>query len=90
MPCAQIMAGTAAVDAEQPALCFKHCQADAGQQPPDIAQATVASAPPPALLFLLEPVARVAHEARTQAARWQRRERAPPAPLSVLHCCYRI
>jgi hypothetical protein len=90
MPCEQMMAGQAALDAEQPALCFQHCQADTGQPPFDLAQAGAAFTPALVLLFALAPASRAAHDAPVWSAQRSIRERAPPAPHSLLHCCYRI
>jgi hypothetical protein len=90
MPCEQMMAGQAALDAEQPALCFQHCQADTGQPPVDLAQAGTAFMPALVLLFTLAPASRAAPDAPVWSAQRLFRERTPSEPYSILHCCYRI
>jgi hypothetical protein len=90
MPCERMMADAAAADPDRPALCFKHCQDDASQQPPDALQTSTAPAPAFVLLFHLAPVILAVTDAPVWAAHRSHRERAPPAPHSILHCCFRI
>ncbi len=90
MPCAQTMTGADAVDHYRPALCFKHCHGDASQQPPGVALSAAAWAPAFVLLFHLAPLAPTAADAPVWAAHRSHRERAPPAPHSIVHCCFRI
>jgi hypothetical protein len=90
MPCEQMMAGANVVDPDRPALCFKHCHGDASQQPPDAAPSAAAWAPAFVLLFHLAPLAPTAADAPAWAAHRSHRERAPPAPHSIVHCCFRI
>lgn len=90
MPCAQQMAEdfAPALDPEQPGLCLEHCRS--GSQTVD--QSSGASLAAPALIALFFVAA--AHEPPAEASAWQAqrrsRDRAPPPPHSVLHCCYRI
>ncbi len=90
MPCAEMMAGSVMIDADQPGLCFQHCQADAGQPPVDPAHFMALQAPALLQMFVRAP----APEARTAAPAWaahaRARDRAPPAPHSIHHCCYRL
>jgi hypothetical protein len=90
MPCEQTMTGADVVDPYRPALCFKHCHGDASQQPPDLAPSATAWAPAFVLLFHLAPLAPTAADAPVWAAHRSHRERAPPAPHSIVHCCFRI
>jgi hypothetical protein len=90
MPCAQMMVDAAAADPDRPALCFKHCQGEASQQPPDLLQTSAALAPAFVLLFHLAPVILAITNAPVWAAHRSHRERAPPAPHSIEHCCFRI
>jgi hypothetical protein len=89
MPCEQTMAGQAASDGDQPALCFAHCQADAAQPQPDLTPPVVSFAATPALPITLAP-ASSACDARAWRAHERERGRAPPAPHSIAHCCWRI
>jgi hypothetical protein len=88
MPC-ETMAGQVAFDTDQPALCFAHCQADAAQPQPDLTQPVVSFA---ATLALPIPVAPASSAGDAPAWRAHERERgrAPPAPHSIAHCCWRI
>ena len=90
LPCADMMpgGGVAALDPEQPGLCMHHCQdgsltfdhADPASVP--------AAAPLPALTVRVPEPASVDRPA--WAAQRRIRERAPPLPHSIDHCCYRI
>ncbi|HEU4459546.1 MAG TPA: hypothetical protein VFR90_10520 [Methylibium sp.] len=90
MPCAEMMSGVQAVDAEQPGLCFKHCQIDPAHPPLD--QSPVAAMALPALLTVI--VLPAVEPLGTQHGRWAshqiRRDRAPPDDHSIVHCCWRI
>jgi hypothetical protein len=90
MPCEQTMTGADVADPYRPALCFKHCHGDASQQPPHVALSAGAWAPAFVLLFHLAPSAPTAADAPVWAAHRSHRERAPPAPHSIVHCCFRI
>jgi hypothetical protein len=102
MPCEHTMAGSESgtdavsspVDAVAgaSALCIKHCQGETGQQPPD-AQPAVGAPLAGAVLLLwpvLMPPALAAIEGPTWLAHHAHRERAPPVPTSIWHCCFRI
>jgi hypothetical protein len=90
MPCGQMMGSGMALDPEQPGLCQQHCQFGNTQQAGDAAQLLLPHAVtlgpirtwPPALAP--EP----AHAAWT--GHQLRRERAPPLPHSIAHCCFRL
>ncbi len=90
MPCAGMMAGSVTVDADQPGLCFQHCQADAGPWPLDPAQSVVLHAPALPPMFVRARDAEACAGAPAWAAHARERERAPPEPHSVHHCCYRL
>jgi hypothetical protein len=90
MPCEQMRAGAEVVDPDRPALCFKHCHGDASKPQPDAAPSAAAWAPAFVLLFHLAPWASTAADAPVWAAHRSHRERAPPAPHSIVHCCFRI
>lgn len=90
MPCAEMMAGSVMVDADQPGLCFQHCQADAGPLPLDPAQSLVLHAPTLPPTFVRAPDAEARAGATAWAAHARERERAPPQPHSIHHCCYRL
>jgi len=90
MPCEAMMADAAAVDEQQPALCYQHCQPDAGQQAVDLTPTLAAFTADFAVLFLVETADRLAAEQPAWAQHHRLRQRAPPEPHSVLHCCWRI
>ena len=91
MPCGMAMDGGATMaqlDPEQPGLCVQHCQApsqalDQGHSP---------SVPAPAAMTALAVAAAPAavDESVAWASRSLRRDRIPPPPHSILHCCFRI
>ncbi len=89
MPCAMAMAeGEASLpDADQPALCAKHCQPDSPA--PDPAHVLTVGAPPPRAVLWTEP-AGPGGETASWTAKRRARDRAPPPALAVLHCCYRL
>ena len=102
MPCEHMMAGTDSgtdagsipVDADPgaSALCIKHCQGETGQQPPDAQQAASVPLTGATLLpwpFLMPPVPAVI-EGPAWLAHHTHRERAPPVPACIWHCCFRI
>lgn len=87
-PCADMtqMAHALTPDADAPGICQQHCQPDAAGKTADVSSA-VALALVAVLLFVLAP--------RTRgrpicSMRQRRRDRAPPPPHSILHCCHRI
>jgi len=90
MPCAEMMSGVQAVDAEQPGLCFKHCQIDTAQPPLD--HSPIAAMALPALLtvIVLPAVEPLGIERGRWASHQIRRDRAPPDDHSIVHCCWRI
>jgi hypothetical protein len=88
-PCAERMSGGgAALDPEQPGLCMQHCTD--GSQTFDPANAPSVPAPAllPALTLRLPAAASLGLSA--WAAQQRSRERDPPVPHSIDHCCYRI
>lgn len=90
MPCAEMMAGTRAVDDTQSGLCFEHCQADTGQVPADPSQlANVPAAALAAFFVVLPPLAQEGIDTRWPAAGGGC-ERAPPDAHRVVHCCWRL
>jgi hypothetical protein len=90
MPCAMTMADgdMPAMDADQPGLCAKHCQPDSPA--PDPVHALSVSGPPPSAVLTLEPAVEAQGERAAWTAKRRARDRAPPPPLGVLHCCWRI
>ncbi|HSV71392.1 MAG TPA: hypothetical protein VLI72_14890 [Methylibium sp.] len=88
MPCAAMRGGDAMVDDARPGLCIEHCKAGNPAMEPAQGQAV----PPPAWLpwFTVAPVLAEPSDPHVRAAAERRRSRAPPRPLSVVHCCYRI
>ncbi|UUX96669.1 hypothetical protein [Aquabacterium sp. J223] len=90
MPCAEMMAPGADMDSQQPALCAEHCQHDAAQPSADATPSAAAFMPALALLFVLAPTDHSTGVVPNWTKHQQVRERAPPQPLSVLHCCWRI
>lgn len=90
MPCAQAMAGEdmAAMDPDQPGLCHEHCKGVSQSIEP---AAPVAIAVPAmvALFVIAAPVAPAAGADGWQAGQVER-DSAPPPPLAILHCCWRI
>ena len=70
---------------DQKALCLAHCQADsksADHVSPQIPAFL------PVLVSVVEPAPVVVTDARTVLSA-EARPRAPPPPLSILHCCFR-
>jgi hypothetical protein len=90
MPCQQMMAGRLAVDQDQPALCFQHCQADAAQPQPDLTQPAVSLAAALVSWCALAAATNAAHDAPAWHAHERERGRAPPPPHSIAHCCWRV
>ena len=89
MPCADMAAMAAKPDVDQPVLCHQHCQPDPSQQAADHL-VTTATAMVALLLFVLSPTAVTPASGFIGLMRWRRRDRAPPPPHSLLHCCHRI
>ncbi len=89
MPCANMAAMAATPDVDQPALCHQHCQPDPSQQAADQG-VTVATAMVALLLFVLSPTTVASAGGFIGLTRLRRRDRAPPPPHSILHCCHRI
>ena len=89
VPCADMAAMAATPDVDQPALCHQHCQPDPSQQATDLG-VMAATAMVAMLLFVLSPTAVTLVGGSTGLTRWRRRDRAPPPPHSILHCCHRI
>jgi hypothetical protein len=90
MPCEEMMADAAAVDPQQPALCYQHCQPDAGQQAYDFTPTLASFAANFAVLFVVDAANPHAAGKSAWAERRRLRQRAPPEPHSVLYCCWRI
>ena len=90
MPCAAMMGSASALDPDQPGLCLQHCQfGSTGAQPADPASAVVVTFVALLLFTLIPTVARPAG-GLVWLTRVRRRDRAPPPPHSILHCCHRI
>jgi hypothetical protein len=90
MPCAEMMADAAVVDPQQPALCYQHCQPDAGQQAYDVTPALASFAGTFTMLFVVDAANPHSAEKPAWAHHQRLRKRAPPEPHSVLHCCWRL
>lgn len=91
MPCAQMMAGALVVDTDQPGLCFQHCHASAdASQPLDPSQLATLQAPAIVQMFFLPPLLLSTPGAPSWAAHDRERERAPPEPHSIHHCCWQL
>ncbi len=95
MPCAEMMSMApvpdTTLDADQPGLCLQHCQfGSTGGQPADHAAPVGIAIVAWLLLFTLLPTAPRLASRFTWLARQRRRDRAPPPPHSILHCCHRI
>ncbi len=91
MPCAQMMsgAGVKALDPAQPGLCMHHCM-DASQTfDPAHTPSVPAPAPLPSLAVRL-PERSDPSDLQAWSAHRRSRERAPPLPHSLDHCCFRI
>lgn len=90
MPCAAMMGAASALDPDQPGLCLQHCQfGSTGAQPADHAAAVIVAFVALLLFTLIPTVARPAG-GLAWLTRQRRRDRAPPPPHSILHCCHRI
>ncbi len=89
VPCANMEGMATTPDADQPALCHQHCQPDPSQPAADLG-VTAATAMVASLLFVLSPTAVTPVGGLTELTRWRHRDRAPPPPHSILHCCHRI
>jgi hypothetical protein len=90
MPCEEMMADSAAVDPQQPALCYQHCQPDSGQQAYDFTPTLASFAASSAVLFVVNAANPHAAEKSAWAERRRLRQRLRPEAHSVLHCCWRI
>lgn len=90
MPCAQMMAAGAALDAEQPTLCMQHCQFGSVSHMVDHMPAVFLSATalPPTLTVPADEDRGADH--RSWAENERLRDRPPPLSHSIAHCCYRI
>ena len=90
MPCAQMMAAGVPLDAEQPTLCMQHCQFGSASQVVDHVPAVfvAVTALPPSLTVSVDE-GRDAN-LRSWAENDRLRDRPPPLPHSIAHCCYRI
>ncbi len=89
MPCTDMADMAAMPDVDQPVLCHQHCQPDPSQQATDHVM-TTATAMVALLLFVFSPTAVTPAGGFIGLMRWRRRDRAPPLPHSILHCCHRI
>lgn len=76
-------------DETQGALCLQHCQYGNTQQPADLGAALTTTATAPLLLYPLTIVATKSTVAATWDEHARHRERAPPLPHALLHCCLR-
>lgn len=88
MPCAEMMSGGGiqALDPAQPGLCLHHCMDGSQTFEPAHAPSVPASALLPTLtLRMPERQGLPAWSAHRRS-----RERAPPLPHSLDHCCFRI
>lgn len=91
MPCAAMMGAAAALDPDQPGLCLQHCQfGSTGAQPADHGAPLAFGSVAWLLLFTLLPIVPRLASRFAWLARLRRRDRAPPPPHSILHCCHRI
>jgi len=90
MPCAEMMAAGVPLDPEQPALCLQHCQFGTTTQVVD--HVPPAFVPVTALPALFE--ISLDQGLDTVLSSWAEderlRDRPPPLPLSIAHCCFRI
>ncbi len=90
MPCAQMLAAGVPLDAEQPTLCMQHCQFGSVSQVVDHVPAVlVAATALPSTLTVSVDESRDACF-RSWAENERLRDRPPPLPLSIAHCCFRI
>jgi hypothetical protein len=90
MPCAEAMAGgdMATMDPDQPGLCHEHCKG--GSQTIEPAATVALAAPAMVMLFVITAPAAPEGEASVWQAQRVERDSAPPPPLAILHCCFRI
>jgi hypothetical protein len=90
MPCAMAMGNgdMPATDEDQPGLCAKHCQPDSPA--PDPVHALSVGGPPSIAVLTLEADSPAQGEVAAWTAKRRARDRAPPPPVSILHCCFRI
>jgi hypothetical protein len=88
MPCAMTMADGAQLDPDQPALCLQHCLAPS--QALDQGNSVSVAVPAALPALVVELVPRSLSESAAWTTRDRARDRAPPPPHSILHCCYRI
>ena len=88
MPCAQMLGAGMLLDADAPGLCQQHCQFGNTQQTGDAVQPL-----PLVTLGLLYVISKLELGLPAGAA-WgwidELRDRAPPLPHSIAHCCYRL
>jgi hypothetical protein len=89
MPCAEMMARGLMTDDAQPGLCIEHCKGSSAQATEPVQGPAV---PPPGWLpaFTLATLLAEPADAHVRATAERRSSRAPPRPLSVVHCCWRI
>lgn len=90
MPCAQMMTSGMALDPDQPGLCQQHCQFGNTQQTGDAVQSLSLPAATLGLACSVTPAFALALGSAVRAAQQLRRERAPPLPHSIAHCCHRL
>lgn len=90
MPCAGMMDGAAALDADAPGVCQQHCQFGTTQQAAEPMQLLPVHPALPAMLFVLAPAPVESELSTAWRVRERERERAPPLALSIAHCCYRL
>jgi len=90
MPCAEMMAMPSASmqDMEQPGLCMQHCQPTSQTIDPG-------HAPAISLPAIITMVVVSAQDEPQLVLSWRGEQnpahaQAPPPPISVLHCCFRI
>ena len=89
MPCAEMMAGSSAVmDKDQPGLCLQHCQP--ASQNVDATHAPTLTLPAIVTMFVVQGLPDPAIAASRHVEPAVASAQAPPAPHSILHCCWRI
>lgn len=86
MPCAEMMAGDPMDRAATAGLCIEHCKAGAqGLEP-----ASPTLPPLPALPSSFAPQLAAIDAGPRWTPTGPRRDRGPPMPHSIVHCCHRL
>ena len=90
VPCAEMVAVSMALDAEQPALCMQHCQFGNTQLPPDAGLGLQAPAVALTMRFVVAPALPAGACGPPLLQRERVHDRTPPLALSIANCCWRI